>query len=88
MEIHGTRADESIPPEWEAVDELREVTFVLSPDEMRMVAEFFVACANEADAEHFGDLEHQHLVDFLWKRKFSGPDIVVWRDKALALGLL
>lgn len=81
MEMHGTKADETIPSELEAVDELREVTLVLTPDEMRMVADFFSACAAEADAEHFGDFEHRHLVDYLWKQKFSVPDIVVYRNK-------
>jgi hypothetical protein len=76
MEIHGTKNDTSIPVELESVDELREVTFVLTPEEMLTLARFLTACA-EPDSELI-DLEHAHLIDYLWDTKYDGPDVVVY----------
>ena len=77
MELHGTQADDSIPAEFEGVERLREVTFILSADEMSALSEFFAACARGASAE--GEWDHEHFRDHLWKLKYDGPDVVVYR---------
>ena len=84
MEIHGTRADANIPSELEGVGELREVTFVLTPDEIRALADFFAACANEAHAEHFGDLG-SGLIDHNQKMTVAAiamADMKVWAQRS------
>jgi hypothetical protein len=69
--------DGSIPDEYEGVDKLREVTLILDPSEMEMIAQFFCHCATES--EQYPEWDHEHLRDFLWKIKFRGPDIVVYK---------
>ena len=80
MRLRGTKDDNSIPSEWEGVDALREVTFVLTASELSVLAEFFASCAQEAEGEHFGDFEHRHLRDHLWQDAYNGPDIVIYRS--------
>ena len=76
MQIHGTRDDPSIAPELQAVDKLREVSFVLTPDEMLMLARFLTECA-QPDNKHI-NLEHAHLIDYLWDEDYDGPDVVLY----------
>jgi hypothetical protein len=62
--------------------ELREVSFSLSPDELRRVANFLRHCADSIDAGDWRS-DHAHLVaqDHEWRQDHPGLDFVVLHDR-------
>ena len=77
MKIHGY-ADQGLPLDQIVPDELAEITLVASPVELRAIARFFVAAANEMETNK--EFDHLHLSDRLPEFK-SSPHLVVFNSQ-------
>lgn len=59
--------------------EMKEVTFVTSPQVLREVARFLVAAAQEMEAGKLSESWHRHIGNVVqdWDARFPGKDIIV-----------
>jgi hypothetical protein len=76
MKLYGTELNASNPIEETGVSKLREVTLEVSIDDLKMISDFFKACYDEYSCDP--EWDHMHLVDFAYKTRYSGPDIIVY----------
>lgn len=71
MQLYGYYSEEQSQPV-----ALREVTIAGSPEQMRELAKFFAAAAEEFEAKN-GTGVHLHLQDFM--RQHGGPDVIAYK---------
>jgi hypothetical protein len=81
VELFGTPdTSGKFPPE-DGFGRLAEVTFYLTPAEMKTVAAFIAKCADEAGALELWD--HEHFIDNVNDPDYSGPDIIIVQQDRL-----
>ncbi len=79
MPVYGYQRAVINPEFW--LLEMREISFALSPADLRRVASFL---RHSADRIEFGDWrsDHAHIdeFDFRWRQDHSGLDVIVSHD--------
>ena len=76
MELHGTPQDEDIAEEITGLRRLREVTLVLSRNDMEALGRFVEMCFQDSGKNPHWD--HEHFIDFSAKHS-DGPDVIIYR---------
>ena len=80
MKVYGTDVNASNPMEETGVSELREATLVVSVADLKMISEFFTACYDEYCQNP--EWDHNHLIDFAYRSRYQGPDIIVYGSRS------